>query len=237
VTRGLLAAALLLGLAGAGGVALLASPVYRLERVIVRGPGARWVTRGALGLGPRVSLPALGTSLDLIRRRVLAADPLARQVQLALRYPHTLEVRLLPRVAICLVFSQESPSGVWGVDPTGMLLPADQAAARRLPVCAGVGPVGPDLVRLKGPGLAADLRALEDLPPGLSGDVSEVDLGPHGLDLTLMDGRPVHLGAPQELRAKEALLPSLLARYPWPEYAGVGFDLSNPSRPALYGLP
>jgi hypothetical protein len=38
------------------------------------------------------------------------------------------------------------------------------------------------------------------------------------------------------LNAKLSLLPALLRRYPWPEYAGTGFDLRDPSRPSLYSL-
>jgi cell division septal protein FtsQ len=235
VRRLILALVLVGGLFVAGGAALLVSPLYRLRRLEVTGPGAARVTEAALGLTRRTSLLAIVPAL--MAARALAADPLARTAHAWLAYPHTLHVALTPRQPQCLILDAAAPDGVWGADGSGMILPVTAGERHRLPFCTGAPAPTRDLERDPSARLAADLAALRALPASVRTQVSEVNDGARGLTLVLLDGRPVRIGTAADLRAKEALLPDLLRRYPWPEYAGVGFDVRNPARPALYGVP
>lgn len=236
------AAALLIVLAivvlGAG--ALARSSLFSLRRLEVQGPGAAHVTRRVLALGKGTSL--LLVSATALERRALAADPLAASAGVRVALPHTVLVTLAPRRAVALVEALApsdpgSVEGLYGIDRTGRVLPATPQELRHLPLVTGVGPA-PDrpFAVLSGEAANTGLRVVSVLPRSLLPDLSEVHVERGGatVELVLMDARPVLLGFPQHLREKLADLAVLLGRYPWPEYAGTGFDLRDAARPSLF---
>lgn len=236
------AAALLVAVAllvlGAG--ALARSSLFSPERLEVRGPGAAQVTRRVLALGKGTSLLLVSTSG--LQRRALAADPLAAGATVRVELPHTVIVTLAPRHAVALV-EASSPSdsgtveGFYAIDATGRVLPATHADLGQLPLMTGIAPAPDHLFSvLAGAALVTGLRVVEALPPSLLPDLSEVhvEAGGDTAELILMDARPVLLGVPEHLREKLADLSVLLGKYPWPEYAGTGFDLRDPARPSLF---
>jgi len=235
VALGILVALVLLG-AGA----VVRSPLFALRSLVVRGTGASRVTERVLALSPRTSL--LLISPRALAARALAADPLAARADVTVSLPHTVRITLLPRRAVCLVpagspTAPGSVEGMYGLDPTGRVLPADRAELTSLPVVTGL-VAAPDqpFGTLKGASVATALAVVQALPADLVGDVSEIHVqaGGAAAELILMDAQPVLLGAPTDLPAKLAALPTLLRRYPWPEYAGMGFDLRDPARPSLF---
>lgn len=213
---------------------LLASPLFQLRMVVVNGPGAKRVTWRALGVTRKTSLLAVvpQAMVDL----ALRADPLARRSVVTVAFPHALRIVLFPRTPICLVPGLGRGPSVLAVDRSAMVLPVSSALARSLPFCTGEPDVTRALYVDRAKALEADLRALEALPPSIVQAISEIHANGGSEQLLLLDGRPVRLGPPTNLVAKESLLPHLLARYPWPEYAGIGFDLENARRPALFDV-
>lgn len=235
VAFGILVALVLLG-AGA----VVRSPLFALRSLVVRGTGASRVTAHVLALSSRTSL--LLVSPRALAARALAADPLAARAEVTVALPHTLRITLVPRRAVCLIpagspTAPDSVEGMYGMDPSGRVLPADRAELTRLPVVTGLAaaPIQP-FGTLGGPSVDTALAVVRALPAGLVGDVSEIHVEAQGAaaELILMDAQPVLLGPPTDLAAKLAALPVLLRRYPWPEYAGTGFDLRDPGRPSLF---
>jgi len=216
---------------GAAGVAR--SSVFGLHTLVVTGPGGPFVTEQSLGVTRNTSL-LLVSDRDLATRAV-AADPWAASAQVRAVLPHELEIQLTGRTAVALV---RDGAIVWSVDATGMVLPATAKERLSLPYLSGVPSPTASLVADTAPALLAAAGVAAALPASVRGQVSEVHAlsGGQAFELILMDGRPVELGAPTALAAKLRLLPLLLARYPWPEYAGTGFDLRNPRRPSLYSV-
>jgi cell division septal protein FtsQ len=233
--RRLLAAFLIVVVLVTGAAAVARSQVFGLRTLSVEGPGSAFVTEQALALSARTSLLLLSPSA--VAERAVTLDPWARAAEVRVTLPHDLSISLVPRVPVALV---QSGGTVWAVTAGGMVLPATAAERRALPYLTGVPAptvamrVDTDLPLLSGAAVAAAL------PASVVADVSEVHAvagaGGESFELVLMDGRPVMLGPPVELGQKLALLPVLLERYPWPEYAGTGFDLRDPMRPSLYSI-
>jgi cell division septal protein FtsQ len=217
----------------AGMAAVARSGAFALRRLAVSGPGSAFVTARALGVGARTSLLLL--SVPAVAARAVAADPWARAARVRVLLPHTLEIALVPRVPVALV---TGGGVVWAVTAAGMVLPATAAERLSLPYVTGVAAPLRAMVEDRGPAMLAALAVARALPAAARPDVSEVHAlrGGQAFELVLMDGRPVLLGPATDLGDKLALLPALLARYPWPEYAGTGFDLRDPQRPALYSI-
>lgn len=216
-----------------GAVAVARSSVFALEDLTVTGAGNAFVTERVLGLSDRTSL--LLVSRGAVAARAVAADPWARAAQVTVRLPHAMRIAMQPRVAVALA---QSGAVAWALTRAGMVLPATAAERTDLPYVTGVTAptvaLAPDL----DPAMSDALAVAAALPPAVRGQVSEIHAmgGGQAFELVLMDGRPVLLGAAADLGRKLRLLPTLLVRYPWPEYAGTGFDLRDPNRPSLYSI-
>jgi cell division septal protein FtsQ len=227
--RRLAAWALSLALLALGAGALVRSPLFAFRQLIVKGPGAARVTPRVLGLGPQTSLLLVAPAA--LARKALWADPWARAAQVEVRLPHAVSLILLPRQPVAVV---AQGTRLYAVDGQGMVLPTTPAAARSLPFLGGLGKLIPGRLATSEPArqVVAVARAL---PPSLRAQVSQVQALPGGqVELVLMDGRPCLLGSASFLAQKLSDLQALLRRYPWPEYAGTGFDLRDPLRPTLY---
>lgn len=218
-----------------GASAVARSQVFGLQSMSVSGPGSAFVSEHALALSARTSLLLL--SAASVARRAVALDPWARDAQVRVHLPHDLTIRLVPRVPVALV---ESRGTVWAVTASGMILPATAAERGSLPYLTGVGAPTVAMRLDTAPALVEAAHVAAALPASVVADVSEVHAvggaGGESFELILMDGRPVMLGPPVALADKLSLLPVLVRRYPWPEYAGTGFDLRDPSRPSLYSI-
>lgn len=218
-----------------GASAVARSQVFGLRTLSVSGPGSAFVSERALGLSARTSLLLL--SRGAVGDRAVTLDPWARAAEVTVTLPHDLGIRLVARVPVALV---QSGGTVWAVTGAGMVLPATSAERRALPYLTGVPPPAVAMRLDTDPALLAAAQVAAALPASVVARVSEVHAvggaGGESFELVLMDGRPVMLGPPVRLGQKLALLPTLLARYPWPEYAGTGFDLRDPSRPSLYSI-
>lgn len=236
------AAALLIAVAllALGLGALSRSSLFALERLQVRGLGASRVTARALALPRGTSL--LLVSSKTLAKRALAADPWAATAVVAVSLPHTMSITLVARHAVALVEAASasdpgSRDGLYALDASGRVLPATAQEVRNLPLLTGLGerPSQP-FVHEQGQALSSGMAVVHALPSGLLPDISEVHVESTGdtVELVLMDARPVLLGLPTDLLEKLTDLTTLLRRYPWPEYAGTGFDLRDPGRPSLY---
>jgi hypothetical protein len=218
-----------------GASAVARSEVFGLNTLRVSGAGSAFVTERALGLSPRTSLLLLSTSA--VAAEAVALDPWARGATVQVTLPHDLTIRLVARVPVALL---ESQGTVWAVTAQGMILPATSDQRLALPYLTGVPAPGPAMHLDSDPTLLAGVAVASALPPGVVPQVSEIHAlggsGGESFELILMDGRPVVLGPPVLLVRKLSLLPVLLQRYPWPEFAGTGFDLRNPGRPSLYSI-
>lgn len=218
-----------------GASTLARSSVFALRSLSVSGIGNAFVSERALGLSGRTSLLLL--SRQAIARRAAAVDPWARTALVEVRLPHDLSVELVPRIPVALVSERGT---VWAVTGAGMVLPATAAERAALPYLTGVAAPVEVMHIDTAPAFVMAAAVAKALPARVVSDVSEVHAigGPGGetFELILMDGRPVMVGPPVDLEAKLSLLPALLRRYPWPEYAGIGFDLRDPSRPSLYSV-
>lgn len=218
-----------------GASALARSQVFGLRTLRVSGAGGAFVTERALGLTARTSLLLVSTSA--IAAHAVALDPWARAAEVSVTLPHDLAIQLLPRVPVALVANRGT---TWAVASGGMVLPATPAELRALPYLTGVGAPAEAMRADTAPGFLAAVSVAQALPSQVVTDVSEIHAvggsGGESFELILMDGRPVMIGPPVALAAKLRLLPTLIQRYPWPEYAGIGFDLRDPSRPSLYSI-
>jgi cell division septal protein FtsQ len=232
VRRAFAAVAILVVLA-VGAVAVARSSVFALRRLVVSGPGSAFVTARSLLVGRRTSLLLVSTAT--LAARAVAVDPWARAARVTVVLPHTLEIALTPRVPVALV---QSGAVVWAVTGAGMVLPASAEERDTLPFITGAGAPVAAMVEDRAPAMVGALAVARALPAATRPDVSEIHAiaGGEAYELVLMDGRPVMLGPPSALGAKLSLLALLIARYPWPEYAGTGFDLRNPARPGLYSV-
>ena len=236
------AAAILMAVAvlALGVGALARSSVFALRHLRIQGVGAARVTARALALTRRTSLFLISTRV--LARRALKADPLAARAEVTITLPHTLTISLVPRQSVALVeaASVSDPGaveGLYGIDATGRVLPLTRPDVASLPLLTGPGPRPSYLfAEESGRWLTTGLAVVRALPRALRPDVSEIHVGSTGdsAELVLMDSRPVLLGLPQHLSEKFADLSVLLDRYPWPEYAGTGFDLRDAARPSLF---
>lgn len=216
-----------------GAVALTRSSVFALKDLTVSGAGNAFVTERSLALSQKTSL--LVVSKRAVAARAVAADPWARQAQVTVVLPHTMDIRMVPRVPVALA---QSGTVAWAMTAAGMVLPATQAERQSLPYVTGVPAPSVSLIVDRNPAMLRALTVAKALPASARGQVSEVHarVGGQAYELVLMDGRPVQIGPAVDLGAKLRLLPVLLRRYPWPEYAGTGFDLRDPERPSLYSI-
>ncbi|KLU60462.1 cell division protein FtsQ [Peptococcaceae bacterium CEB3] len=163
----------------------------------------------------RLAEGALGQNLFLFDREGLTQKimlhPLVRSVEFRRKFPDTLEVQVTERKPAALLVV---PNGVLEVDSQGVFL-------RRLegwpkvdyPVLTGV--TVPDTAgpgqRLTDPGLAAELKVLDQAPTAMLPMLSEVQVNvARQVTLFLTSGVEVRLGQADEWKDKLAVLFNLL---------------------------
>ena len=220
------AAVLTLVGAGLGVWAVMNSPLFGIDRVLVE--GARELTaaevRTLAGVEPGTNL--LRLALDEVAA-AMERSPWVRRADVDRSLPATLVLRIEERRPVGWI---QDPSGPTVVAEDGTVVERGVAALRDLP---GLGVVTEPLVPGERLGGVATLRVAASMGKDLLGWVASVGEVAGELVLDLRSGGQVRYGPPRGLVEKNRALAEMLG---WAEERGVGveyIDVRIPSAPAL----
>jgi cell division protein FtsQ len=221
--RGRLGRLLVVGLTGAGVAAwlLFASPFTTVTTVDVAGASSHWAEQVRSAAGQELGTPIVRVDTGRVADRVRAVPGVLR-ASVALRWPHTLVVRVVERTPAVGV---RLPDGVHVFDADGVDLGV-RPGARGLPLVV----VPAKAVRAAT--VAAALRVRTSLPPSVRKQV--VELGattPDGVWFVLRGGTRVMWGSADAPAAKAAALAAMRAVAPTGHARTV--DVSAPDAPAV----
>jgi cell division protein FtsQ len=195
------------------GWVLLASSLLAVQRVVVTGEvrltAAQIVT--AADVAPGTPLARVDTTA--VARRIRALGPVA-DVTVSRRWPHSLQVKVIERVAVVGV-----PHGkdVLLLDGQGFTVAAVAAIPRGVYRLDVQNPSRDD------PTTTAALTVLRGLPKGLRAHLGSLRAtSPEQVTLLLKDGRQVLWGGAEDAAAKASTLQALL------KMPGTTFDVSAP---------
>lgn len=221
--RPLLAAAIVLALAGGAAWAVFWSSLLDVRTVAVTGEGRLQEPRVLEVAAVPDGRPMARVDTGAIAARVAALPPVA-DAKVHRRWPHTVEVVLSERQPVAAV---PVPTGFRLLDPAGVAFATVESRPRNLPLLRVT--LSPDDADLR----VAAARVIEALPPAVASQVVEVRARtPDDVQLRLRDERIVRWGSPERSLRKGVVLQALMSRPAGEEQDPVEvYDVSAPGVP------
>lgn len=201
-----IAAGILLALGAIVGVFF--TPIFDVDRVVVRGSRALSADTVRAASGVRRGDPMLLVRTGAVAKRVERL-PYVQTARVKRVFPGTVIITVQERKPIA--WTSEDEQGAELLDATGRVLATTNTPPTNLPRITG-------FANVPGPGKVVRpseiVTALTELPPGLRSLVATVAWDGNELTLTLVDGLQVRLGDTGDIRAKGAVAEAVIDRSP-----------------------